>query len=185
VSVKNNYLVPSLEHNFHFEPALLMASWFAVRTRSRHEKAVAARLSVQGIENILPLYSTVHAWKDRKQVVQLPLFAGYLFVHIPVQHSLKVLTTYGVAEILGTAGQPVPLQATEINFIQSCRDFGKQLQPHPFLKIGQRVRVRAGAFKNVEGILVQFNNGFRVVVNVPMIQSAASLEIGIEDVVAA
>src|SRR5438270_5830281 len=134
-----------------FEPALLASEWFAVRTRSRHEKAVAGRLTAVGIENILPLYSTAHAWNDRKQIVHLPLFSGYLFVHIPIQNSRQVVTTSGVVEILGTAGVPTPLRHSEVVFIHSCREFGKQLQPHPFLKVGQRVRVRRGAFKDIEG----------------------------------
>jgi len=183
--VKHTYTEFAQVGDFHVEPALLAASWFAVRTRSRHEKAVAARLTAQGVENILPLYSTVHAWKDRKQVVQLPLFAGYLFVNIPAYNTRQVLTTNGVAEILGSAGHPVPLRPEEVRLIESCRDFGKHLQPHPFLKIGQTVRVRRGPFKGVTGVLVEFNNQFRVVISMPMIQSAASLEIGIEDVVAA
>ena len=183
--MKNTSLESSQGRTLIFEPALLVSDWFAVRTRSRHEKAVAARLTAEGVENILPLYSTAHIWKDRKQIVELPLFAGYLFVHIPVQNSRKVLTTSGVVEILGRAGSPVALRPEEVAFIVSCRDLGKRLQPHPFLKIGQRVRVRHGAFKGIEGMLVEFNNGFRIVVSIPMIQSSASLEIGIEDVIAA
>src|ERR1700730_10579900 len=73
--------------------------WFAVRTRSRHEKIVANQLQSRGITAFLPLVTQVHRWSDRKKTVEMPLFPGYTFVQIvpSSEQYVRVLRVYGVS----------------------------------------------------------------------------------------
>ena len=48
--------------------------WFAVQTRSRHEKKAHAELQEKGIQSFLPLFAEKHKWSDRQRVVEMPLF---------------------------------------------------------------------------------------------------------------
>ena len=95
--------------------------WFAVWTRSRQEKSSAALLEAIGIPHFLPLKPEVHQWSDRKQTVTVPLFSGYLFVHInPAGGSrLEVLKTPGIAGFVGNQVGPLPVPDQQIEDIRT------------------------------------------------------------------
>ena len=90
--------------------------WFAVQTRSRHEKMAARQLQAQGFATFLPLSVEVRQWSDRRKVVEMPLFPGYVFlqmVYLPEQR-LRVLTTEGVVNFVGVHSQGVPFPDKQI-----------------------------------------------------------------------
>jgi transcription antitermination factor NusG len=151
--------------------------WYAARTRSNHEKRVAERMGDRNIEHLLPLYSSRRQWKDRKVSLSMPLFPGYLFVRLCVRDRLRVLEVPGVAGLVGTRSQAVPLADDEIRAIQGCVNATSRIAPHPYLSVGNRVRVRSGPFCGIEGIIVRTNHQARLVISLSLIQSSASLEI--------
>ena len=151
--------------------------WYAVRTRSNHEKRVAERMGHRSIEHLLPLYSSLRQWKDRKVSLLMPLFPGYVFVRLCVRDRLRVLEVPGVAGLVGTRSQAVPLADDEIRAIQGCVNAGSRIAPHPYLSVGNRVRVRSGPFCGIEGIIVRTNNKANLVISLSLIQSSATLEI--------
>jgi hypothetical protein len=64
------------------------ANWFAAYTDSHPEKRVASHFGERQIESFLPLYATLHGWKNRCEVDRdLPLFPNYVFVHIDPRES--------------------------------------------------------------------------------------------------
>lgn len=156
--------------------------WFALHTRSRHEKAVAEHLRARGICHLLPLYNSPRRWQDRTKVISVPLFPGYIFVRIVAASRLPVLTVPGAVRLLGYGAEPVPLSDFEVLWLKTAVDRSVLLEPHPHLKLGSRVRVRRGPLTDVEGILVRIKNQFRLVLSVDLIQSSASAEVDINDV---
>ena len=156
--------------------------WYAVHLRSRHEKRVAEQLSGKGISYFLPLYEAEHRWKDRLARVQLPLFPGYLFVQVPLRERLKVLEVPGVVRLVSAGGDPVPLDDSEINILRQGLTSMLKAEPHPYLKVGTRVRVRVGALAGLEGILVRLKDRYRVVISVDLIMRSISVEISLADV---
>jgi transcription antitermination factor NusG len=136
--------------------------WYAIRTRSRHEKMVSDQLEKQGIENFLPLIKRNRKWSDRIKEVELPLFAGYNFVRVCFTSGerLQVLKTHGVAGFVRT------LLASKVAF-----------EEQPFLKIGQRVRVRGGALDGMEGILSAHNDDRSLVISLEPIERSLSVRI--------
>jgi transcription antitermination factor NusG len=151
--------------------------WYAVYTRSRHEQFVKKQLDGKEVENFLPLYEKISQWKDRKKAVTLPLFPGYLFVRIPLRERVKVLKTFGAVNIVGNGQGPLPIPEDQIQNVQSFVKGGLRLDPHPYLKLGNKVRICEGPLEGMEGILIRKKNQVRLVVSVDLIQRSVSVEI--------
>jgi transcription antitermination factor NusG len=155
------------------------AHWYAVHTRARHEKMVAERLREQGMTTFLPLVTEVHSWTDRKKKVELPLFSCYVFVNMVPggKERLRVCSTDGVLQIVGTRGQGLPIPDEQIDAVRLILAEQLPWSSHPFLKIGQRVRIRGGAMDGVEGILLARNGDRTLVVSVDVIQRSLAVRI--------
>jgi transcription antitermination factor NusG len=153
--------------------------WYAVHTRSQHEKSVTARLQADGITTFLPLVSEVHHWSDRRKIVQLPLFPCYVFVQmrlVPESWS-KLTRVSGVLRLVGARGHGVPIPESQIQSVKLLLESNLPHKICPFLHIGQRVRVRGGALDGVEGILMARNGDRSLVISVEPIQRSVSVRI--------
>ncbi len=158
------------------------AQWFAACTRSRHEKMVADQLRGKGVEFFLPLGHTVRRWQSRMAEVDLPLFPGYVFVRIPLQDRLQVLTVPGVAYLVASAGQPLPVPEEQVLTLRERLAAGVLAEPHPYLAVGSRVRVRRGPLADLEGVLLRKHGQSRLVVSVDIIQRSIALHVEACDV---
>jgi transcription antitermination factor NusG len=161
--------------NYSIRPA--KSPWYGIRTRSNHEKLVAAILDSKGYQHYLPVYRRRQRWSDRVVTTEVPLFPGYVFCRFDHQKRLPIMTTFGVVSIIGFGTDPAPIPDTEIEAIERVLESGFGAEPHPFLRIGQRVRVTQGALKDLEGILIQRKSDCRLVVSVSMLQRSVSVEI--------
>lgn len=154
-------------------------NWYAVQTRSRHEKMVARQLEGQGFATFLPLTSQLRQWSDRRKLVELPLFPGYTFLRMIYQpeQRLRVLSTEGIVGFVGVHGQGRPIPDRQIEHIQNLLSAKVQLESHPFLKVGQRVRIRSGSLNGTEGILVGQESDRMLVISVELIQRSVSIRL--------
>jgi transcription antitermination factor NusG len=157
--------------------------WYAVYTNARHEKKVSAYLDGRSVECYLPSYKTVRRWQDRKKEVDLPLFPGYVFVKIAFRSRLQVITAPGVVQIVSFDGKPAPINETEIEHLRQAHSQSARFEPHPYLKVGRRVRVHSGPLSGLEGILVRRKDGFRLVISVELIMRSVAMEVDEADVV--
>ena len=155
--------------------------WFAVYTRSRHEKMVASKLAEKQVEVFLPLRNVLRRWKDRRKEVAMPLFSGYVFVRIPSSSRLSVLQTPGVVQILSEGGKPMPIPEDQIAAIERLVESGLTYDPYPYLKEGTFVRVIRGPLQGVEGILLEKRKKHLLVLSVDLIQQSAALQVDISD----
>jgi len=153
--------------------------WYALHTRPRHEKLVVQRLADRGVETFLPIVTEVHRWSDRKKSVQLPLFSCYVFVKFVPNRSerLSVLRVDGVLGLVGSHGEGTPIPNEQIDTVRTLVEGDLPWSSHPFLKIGQRVRVRNGALDGVEGILVSRNGKDTLVISVDAIQRSLAVHV--------
>lgn len=156
--------------------------WYAAYTSPHHEKWVAGQMNAAQIECFLPVYKSVRRWKDRRKQLELPLFPGYVFVHIALQDRLQVLRLPGVVQFVAFQGKPAPLPETEIETLRQGMQASARFEPHPYLKAGRRVRVRTGALQGVEGVLVRKKDSFRVVMTIDLIMRSVALEVDAADV---
>jgi transcription antitermination factor NusG len=155
-------------------------AWYAIYSKFQHEKSAAALLARKQFEVFLPVYRAVHRWKDRNQIVILPLFPCYFFVRSRIERKTEILQTAGVRWIVESAGRVCPLPEPEIEAIRRVCALAKA-QPHPFLEEGQRVRVRTGPLAGTEGFYVRAKNQYRMIVSIQLLQQAVSVEMDISD----
>jgi len=156
--------------------------WYAAYTSPRHEKWVAGQMDDNRIECFLPTYRSVRRWKDRRKQLDLPLFPGYVFVRIPLKDRLQVLRLPGVVQLVSFQGKPAPLPQREIDALRHGTLAHAELAPHPYLKVGRRVRICSGPMMGVEGILTRRKDSFRVVIAIELIMRSVALEVDIADV---
>jgi len=156
--------------------------WYAAYTNARHEKRVTEYLGGRSVECYLPLYKSVRRWQDRRKEVELPLFPGYVFVRIAYRSRLQVLTAPGVVQIVSFDGKPAAIRETEIETLRRGLARTTTFEPHPYLKVGGRVRVRSGPLAGVEGILTRRKDGFRLVLSIELIMRSVATEVDEADV---
>jgi len=158
------------------------ARWWAVYTRHQHEKVAGEVLLRKGFEVFLPLYQSTRRWKDRLKTLSLPLFPSYVFVHGGIERQLQAVTTPGVYSIVTAAGRTAVIPGEEIEAVKRMVENSLRVEPHPFLKCGDWVRVKAGPLEGVEGILVRMKGLCRLVISVEMLQKSVAVEVDASDV---
>jgi transcription antitermination factor NusG len=157
--------------------------WYAAYTSANHENRVAKQLDVREVEHFLPLYTSVRRWKDRRVTLELPLFPGYVFVRLALRERLRVLQVPGVARLVGFNGTPTPLADDEIESLRHALVEGLRAEPHPYLKVGRRVRIVTGPLADREGVLKRWKGELRVVLSVELIQRAILVDVDASSVV--
>ncbi|MGO9126875.1 MAG: UpxY family transcription antiterminator [Terriglobales bacterium] len=153
--------------------------WYAVRTRSRHEKVVAKQFEGLEIDHFLPLVSQMHKWASGPRQVELPLFPGYAFVRLvysPDQR-IRVLRAHGVVDFVGTQGRGTPIPDKQIEDVKILLSHKVPFKNSAALRVGQRVRVRGGSIDGVEGVLVARRGQRRLVIFIEPIQRSLSIDL--------
>jgi transcription antitermination factor NusG len=160
------------------------ARWYAIRTRSRHEKVAANELAQREIQVFLPLTTSTRQWSDRRVEVELPLFPGYAFVRVAYfsGERVRVLQANGVVGFVGQSPAGVFIPDEQIEAIKILLERKVAVTDHPFLKIGQRIRVRGGVLNGVEGILVAMNGSRNLIISVEPIQRSLCVKLDGYDV---
>jgi len=158
--------------------------WYAIQTRCRFEKKAATQLQNKGIETFLPLVKEVHRWSDRRQIIVQPLFPGYGFVRVSdvSAHRLRVLQTVGVNGFVMMNGIPVPVPEQQIEDVRHLLANDIACRAYPFLKAGQRVRIRGGCLEGLEGILISEKKDHSLVISIEAIQRSLAFRIDGYDV---
>jgi len=159
--------------------------WYALRTRSRHEKQVRDRLISQGVEQLLPTLIRLSQWKDRKKKIESPLFPGYCFAQFMWQDRLSVLKIPGVVQIVGSSDLPEPVRTEEIDALKKLMASTLFYDAHPYLHEGTEVEVIRGPLEGIRGVLLRKEKRYRLVISVHLIKQAAVVEIDAADVVPA
>src|SRR5580704_18360785 len=145
----------------------VQAHWYAAHVCSRHEKQVARQLEERHVSCFLPVYRSVRRWKDRRKELDLVLFPGYVFVHLDLKDRLRVLQVPSVVRFVSFNGQPAALPDAEIEVLVNGLAKGVRAEPHPYLSVGHRVRVK---------------DKFRVVLSIDLIMRSVAVEVDEADV---
>jgi transcription antitermination factor NusG len=162
------------------EVKLAVAPWFALRVRPNYEKPVAAALRGKGFEEFLPLVRSRRQWSDRVKMMDLPLFPGYLFCRLNLEERMPLLTTPGFLYLVGVGKNPEPVDESEIEAIQSVLRSGLPVTPFPSLMVGQKVRLKHGPLRGLEGVVTKIANQHRMYVAVTLLKRSISVEVAPE-----
>jgi transcription antitermination factor NusG len=158
------------------------ANWYALYTAPRHEKSVADQINRRGISCFLPLYRSMRRWKDRRKELAMVLFPGYVFVRVVPQDRLQVLQLPGAVRLVTFNGRPVALPEQEIEFLRSRLSGDHLMEPHPYLRVGRRIRVRRGPLQGLEGIIMRKKDRCRLVFSIDLIMRSVAVEVGEDEV---
>jgi transcription antitermination factor NusG len=166
-----NDLIPT-EPSWQSEP-----SWYALYTKHQHEKKAADMLRKKNFDVLLPLYSSINQWEDRKKEIFLPVFPCYLFIHASADRKLDILRTPGVFLMVSSAARPCVVPEQDIDMIRRISSAPDRIEPHSYLETGEFVRVRVGPFAGLKGILTRVKNRLRVVMSIDLLKKSLALEL--------
>ncbi|HEU5411242.1 MAG TPA: UpxY family transcription antiterminator [Candidatus Acidoferrales bacterium] len=162
--------------------ACLRPFWYAAYICANHEKRVAEHLAGRGVEYFLPLYEAIHQWKDRRVRLKLPLFPGYVFVRLPLLERLRVLQAPGVARLVGFGDTPEPLADADIEALRKGLQGQIEMEPHPYVCEGQKLRILRGPLAGMEGTLLRRKGGLRLVLSIDLIMRSVVVDVDAEDI---
>jgi transcription antitermination factor NusG len=151
--------------------------WFALKVRSRAEQSTGTFLTGRGFEVFCPTYPERREYSDRIKTVQAPLFPGYLFCKLTWSNRLPIVSAPNVEYIVGFGSEPTPVATSEVAAVRTIVRSGAPCQPHPYLRLGQRVRLQSGPLADLEGILVATRSSHRLVVSVDLLQRSVATEV--------
>jgi transcription antitermination factor NusG len=154
-----------------------LVEWYAVYTRHQHERAAAESFSSNGFEVFLPMYDVVRQWKDRMKKLSVPLFPCYVFLRGMSERRLKILSTPGVHSIVMSAGRPASIPEAEIDAIRRVVESRLRVEPHPFLRCGDWVRIKSGPLAEIEGILIRRKNSYRLILSAELLERSIAVEV--------
>jgi transcription antitermination factor NusG len=160
-----------------FAESMEQPYWYAIQTRSRHEKVVRDQLAAKSITHLLPLWRKRSVWKDRIKYIDVPLFGGYLFSYFALQDRIPVLETVGVVRIVGINGKPMPIPDEQITAVRTMMQHRLPCSPYPYLVEGMRVRIKSGLLAGAEGILLAKKQRHRLVISVDLIQQSVAVDV--------
>jgi transcription termination/antitermination protein NusG len=147
--------------------------WFVLYVKPRHEKNVCRILRGKGYEEFLPLYG--HRTSSR--VTDLPLFPGYVFCRFDAANRLPVMRVPGVFSIVSIAGNPAPVEPTEIAALQLVISSGLDRAPWPALASGTPVTVTRGPLEGISGVVIRSKTSTRMLVSVALLHRSVSVEV--------
>jgi transcription antitermination factor NusG len=153
--------------------------WYALRTRSRHEKKAASEIAAKGFCSFLPVVARKQKWSDRIKEVELPLFPGYVFVQTDgsAEKQVSVLRSTGVVGFVGNNGRGTPIPNEQIESVRSIVEHGVEFTLYPYLHVNQRVRIRGGSLDGVEGLLLAKNSDQSLIVSIDLIQRSVAIRV--------
>lgn len=155
------------------------STWYAVRTRPRHERVVKSLLAEKNFHVFLPEHRVWSRRRDRRETVSVPLFPSYLFVgtNRDGENLRKVKWTRGVINILGVNGGPLPVPSREMESLQILVASGKDISSVSSFAPGIRVRILEGPFFGAEGEVLRRGKKSRLIVTVELLQRSVAVEL--------
>jgi transcription antitermination factor NusG len=151
--------------------------WYALYIVRNHEKQVNDQLMKKGVESFLPLYSVVRRWKNNVNAkLDLPLFPGYVFARIAPTERVSVLEVPSVVSIVGNSRELLPLPDREIETLRRGLS-ARQVDPYPYLKVGNQARIRSGPLTGLVGIVVRRDENLRMVLSLDLIQRSVAVHV--------
>ena len=152
--------------------------WYALQIQARLGNTASACLRGKGYEEFLPVYRSRRRWSDRIKTIDVPLFPGYLFCRFdPQDRIVPILTTPGIIGIVAAGRVPIPVDEAEIEAVRQVVRSGLAVQKWPHLRVGSRIYIERGPLTGIEGVVVNDDKVYRLIVSVSLLQRSVAVEI--------
>lgn len=156
---------------------LSLPEWYAIRVRSNRERVAADALHGRNLEVCLPMYREHRTSRNRPRLVELPLFSGYVFSRFDARDRLPILTVPGVVHIVGFGNDPQPIDPHEMASVFALVQTGWPAVPHPYLNVGNRIQLRFGPLRGVEGVVLAHKDETKLVMSVSLLQRSIAVDV--------
>ena len=162
----------------------LKDAWYVLHTKSRFENVVHEGLLKKNLDVFLPKIKVRSKRRDRRMMIRVPLFPGYLFVRTDLRadRHLEIVKTVGAVRLIGTKDGPVPVPDETIASLEIMVSTELPVSTGGRLQRGDRVVVVAGPFAGVTGTFIRYRGKRRVVVNIEALGQYAGVEVDENDV---
>ena len=155
--------------------------WYALYTRSRHEKFIESEFLKKGIEAFTPTRTLKRRWSDRVKLVEEPLFKSYCFVKFRLENRIKIVSQQGVVKAVNFNNHYIPIEESVISSLKILTENKLEFDPYPYLKAGDRVIIKKGSLKGFEGfILEKRNRNTTLVISVDALFSSVKCVVDID-----
>lgn len=151
--------------------------WLVLRTRSQHESAAERDLQQRSITAYLPRHNVVRRWRDRRTVLRMPLFPGYIFVRPRIDQFENIRCIRGSCGLVLSGSKPAAMPEKDVEAVKLLVSSGVDLAVNPRLIPGQKIQVVAGPFMGVQGELIRVKSQDRLVINAHLLGSSVSVEV--------
>lgn len=162
----------------------LVQAWYVVHTKNRFENVVFESLQKKSIETFLPKILVQSKRKDRRKMIRLPMFPGYLFVKTdlrPVEH-LEIVKVSGAVRLIGNKDGPISVPEDVVSSLKIIVASENKVITGSRFQEGDQVIVVNGPFSGVRGIFSRYKGQGRVVVHIDALGQFAAVEVSEEDV---
>jgi transcription elongation factor/antiterminator RfaH len=162
----------------------LESLWYVLHTKSRFENVVHEGLLKKQIEVFLPKITVKSKRRDRKKMIRVPLFPGYVFVKTNLHplHHLEVVKTAGAVRLIGSRNGPVPVPDETVDSLKILVSTDLPVTTGNRLQKGDRVMVVSGPFAGVVGTFARYGGQGRIIVNVEALGQYAGVEVSEDDI---
>ncbi|NJD57122.1 MAG: UpxY family transcription antiterminator [Nitrospirae bacterium] len=162
-----------------------MKKWYALYVRSRHEFVTEGELTRKGICCFLPTVKKMSQWKDRKKLVEFPLFPGYIFAYVQpyTEGFINVLRTRGAVDLVASEpGVPTPVPDEEMDALMILVGSGQKIDVYPDLREGTRVRVTKGPLQGAVGTLENRDDEYKFMINIDILGRSVGVRVYADDI---
>jgi transcriptional antiterminator NusG len=156
------------------------AAWYVIHTCGKHETKVEINLQKKGLEIFLPRTAVLSRRRDRKRLLQVPLFPGYVFAHVQLSHETysHIIKSPGVVRLLGWNGEFYPVPQDTIDSIRIMLASRRSCYPWENLQQGQCVRIVEGPLAGAIGRVERINGKKRrLVVTVELLSRSVAVDL--------
>ena len=153
-------------------------SWYLANTKPRQELRAESHLKNQGINCILPLIEIEKIIRGKRVFSSEPLFPGYVFLELKTdgQDWSKVRSTRGIRDFVRFGGIParVPEAVLEQLKVLDLSDTPMETNAP---KVGDKIIILEGPFKDLEGVFKMTNGEERSIVLLSILGKVTEMDL--------
>jgi transcription antitermination factor NusG len=162
--------------------SLFAPQWYVLYTRHNYTRKIAEAIRSVNGECFMPMRRVLRKWSDRVKKTEEPLFLNYLFVKTLLSQKTSLLEIDGVQKFVSLEGKPVPVSETTIAQLKLMVGESDQVNSEHYLQPGDKIKIVSGVFSGIEGVLLRKKNEIRLMVRLPLLKQAISVELSSQDI---
>ncbi|MGN6601343.1 MAG: transcription termination/antitermination protein NusG [Ginsengibacter sp.] len=150
---------------------LSISGWYLIYTRPRMEKSVARELKEIQVVSYLPLVKSLRQWHDRRKLIEVPLFASYVFVRLcNLKDFHQCYNINGFVKFVRVGKELAKVDESIVKNLMIAIESGEKTEVSDIkFDRGEKLVILEGPLTGFYGELVQYKGKKRALVRVEML----------------